>query len=96
MEPDFSQPTSSIEFFTRHAEGYAKSKGHASGPDLTALIDALDPKSFEVALDVATGTGFTAMELSRRLKSVVATDITEKMLDEMLRCQMSDYHTAIL
>lgn len=82
MDVEPNRVTSSKEFFTRHAQGYAKSKGHASGPDLSALIDALDPKLFEVALDIATGTGFTAIELSRRVKSVVATDITEKMLEE--------------
>ena len=81
-------PTTSTEFFTIHAEGYAKSKGHASGPDLSALIDALDPKSTEVALDVATGTGFTAIELSNNVKSVVAIDITERMLEEARRLSL--------
>ncbi len=68
------------EFFSKHAEDYAKSASHAHGSDLVRLIEVLQPKPSELALDLATGTGFTAMELALLVKQVVATDITEEML----------------
>ena len=70
------------EFFSKHAEDYAKSESHSRGSDLATLIDTLRPTSSDVALDVATGTGFTAMALAPRVKLVVATDLTEEMLDQ--------------
>jgi ubiquinone/menaquinone biosynthesis C-methylase UbiE len=70
------------EFFSKHAEDYAKSESHARGSDLPTLIDKLRPASSEIALDVATGTGFTAVALAPRVKQVVATDLTEEMLDQ--------------
>ena len=70
------------EFFSKHAADYAKSASHAHGSDLARLIEFLQPEPSETALDLATGTGFTAMELSFKVKQVVATDITEEMLLE--------------
>lgn len=69
-------------FFGAHAGGYAKSHSHAHGDDLAALIEALEPKRTELALDVATGTGFTALALAPRVKHVTGIDVTEEMLDE--------------
>ncbi|MHB8567373.1 MAG: class I SAM-dependent methyltransferase [Nitrososphaerales archaeon] len=76
------EKSSSQAFFSKYAEDYAKSAGHAHGADLTALIKALRPKGSDIALDVATGTGFTAMELAEKVRMVIAIDITEKMLDQ--------------
>ena len=70
------------EFFSKHAESYTKSESHAHGSDLALLVELLDPKPSDVALDVATGTGFTAVELARRVKSVLAIDRTEEMLEQ--------------
>ena len=77
---DEGQPFQS--FFSKHAEDYAKSRSHASGPDLAALIEALRPRTSELALDVATGTGFTAVSLAVRVKHVTGIDLTEEMLDQ--------------
>ncbi len=68
------------EFFSIHAEDYAKSHSHAHGSDLAELVELLDPKPSEVALDVGAGTGFTTVEIARRVKRVIALDITEEML----------------
>lgn len=68
------------EFFGRHAEGYAASESHRQGADLGLLMDALAVKEGERALDVATGTGFTAMALAERGATVTALDLTEPML----------------
>lgn len=73
---------SAREFFAKHAAGYAKSAGHSSGSDLALLMERLAPESSARALDVATGTGFTAVELAKRVGQVVATDITKEMIDQ--------------
>ncbi len=67
-------------FFSKHAEDYAKSESHAHGSDLIRLIELLEPRPEDIALDVATGTGFTAMELVEKVNRVFATDITREML----------------
>ena len=67
-------------FFSRHAADYSRSRSHAHGSDLSALIKALKPRRSEVALDVATGTGFTAMALARRVGHVTGVDLTDEML----------------
>ena len=67
-------------FFAEHAQDYFRSKSHAQGADLTALIRALKPKKSEVALDVATGTGFTAVALAGLVGHVIGIDVTDEML----------------
>jgi ubiquinone/menaquinone biosynthesis C-methylase UbiE len=72
-------------FFSKHAEDYAKSDSHAHGSDLGRLIELLQTRLDEIALDVATGTGFTAMELAKKVNRVIATDITKEMLAQAER-----------
>jgi ubiquinone/menaquinone biosynthesis C-methylase UbiE len=67
-------------FFAEHARDYSRSQSHAQGADLDALIRALKPKKFEVALDVATGTGFTAVALAGLVGHVTGIDVTDEML----------------
>ncbi len=67
-------------FFGTHAEDYSRSQSHATGADLEALIVALKPRKSEVALDVATGTGFTAVALAGVAGHVVGIDVTDEML----------------
>ncbi len=43
-------------------------------------MKALKPKKSEVALDVATGTGFTAVALSKLVGHVIGIDVTDEML----------------
>ena len=73
------------EQFTRQAHRYARSRPHASGASLAALIDLARPRAGERALDVATGTGFTAFAVAERGASVVAADLTRGMLEEARR-----------
>ncbi len=75
-----SDAPSPKEFFSKHALDYEKSESHARGSDLALLIELLQPRTNEIALDVATGTGFTAMELAEFVERVVAIDITSEML----------------
>ena len=67
-------------FFGEHAQDYSRSRSHAQGADLDALIRALKPKKSEVALDVATGTGFTAVALAGVVGHVTGIDVTDEML----------------
>lgn len=76
-----NQKKGSVErFFAKHAEDYSKSQSHAHGSDLTALLKALKPKKAEVALDVATGTGFTTVALAKLAGHVTGIDVTDAML----------------
>lgn len=69
------------EFFDRNAEKYAKSTSHAKGRDLSILISRLRTGDTMKALDVATGTGFTAVELSGSVGEMFAVDRTTGMLE---------------
>lgn len=74
--PDFR------EFFSRNAPEYSKSKSHAKGSDLKELIEMLSIDRGMLCLDMATGTGFTAIELARKCRQVFALDATKQMLKE--------------
>jgi ubiquinone/menaquinone biosynthesis C-methylase UbiE len=69
-------------FFGQHAEDYSKSQSHARGSDLTALLAALRPKNTDIVLDVATGTGFTALALAKLVRRVIGIDVTREMLEQ--------------
>jgi ubiquinone/menaquinone biosynthesis C-methylase UbiE len=66
--------------FGAHAERYVHSPDHARGESLDRLVALVDPQPHWRALDVATGGGHTALALSRRVRAVVATDLTPGML----------------
>lgn len=68
-------------FFKDFAKHYSRSDSFKTGNDLKILISLL-PEKMNRALDVATGTGFVALELSRISSSVVALDPTGAMLSE--------------
>ncbi|MBN9396806.1 MAG: methyltransferase domain-containing protein [Candidatus Melainabacteria bacterium] len=68
------------ERFGRHAQSYSDSKGHSQGNDLDVLVDLLDPQLDWVVLDVATGAGHTAMAIQPHVCMVIATDLSEGML----------------
>lgn len=71
--------------FGRQAGAYARSERHARDRDLLLLIEHLHLQPDDRALDVATGTGFTAFALQRRVRSVVGVDLTHRMLQEARR-----------
>jgi len=68
------------EQFGRHAELYATSAVHARGADLEVVVRFAEPETGDVALDVSTGAGHTAMALAPYVARVVATDVTPEML----------------
>ncbi|MEM0140380.1 MAG: methyltransferase domain-containing protein, partial [Ferroplasma sp.] len=70
------------KFFSENAGNYAKSRSHANDEDLQMLLGMLGLKDDMVALDVATGSGFTAAGLAGKVKTVYAMDMVENMLKE--------------
>ena len=68
------------EYFSKHASEYAKSKSHKSGEDLKSLLTIVNPESSWKVLDMATGTGFTAMAIAPFVSEVIGLDATEEML----------------
>ncbi len=72
--------TLSRQRYGMYARGYVTSSTHARGVDLERLIEIVQPRADQVALDVATGGGHTALALSPHVERVIATDLTPEML----------------
>ncbi len=68
------------EQFGATAQDYVTSKVHAEGPDLPWLIEAAALTGHELVVDVATGTGHTALALAPYAREVFAIDFTIPML----------------
>jgi ubiquinone/menaquinone biosynthesis C-methylase UbiE/ribonuclease HI len=66
--------------FAPVAEGYVTSPVHASGEDLARITALAAAGPHEIALDIATGGGHTALALAKVVPKVIATDITQEML----------------
>lgn len=66
--------------FSQHAEKYVTSASHAKGDDLNLMLQWLQPEANWQVLDIATGGGHVAKQLSAHVKLVVATDLTRPML----------------
>lgn len=69
------------ETFGRAAEAYVASPGHAGGDDLRRLVELAEPNVTDQALDVSTGGGHVALALAPDVASVIASDLTPRMLD---------------
>ncbi|MEL6149586.1 MAG: class I SAM-dependent methyltransferase [Chloroflexota bacterium] len=67
--------------FGAHAQNYVNSKVFWQGEDLNIILRMAQPQRHHAVLDIATGGGHTALKLAPHVKSVVASDITQKMLD---------------
>src|SRR6516225_847812 len=76
---------SSKDQFNADARKYAVSDVHRAGPSLPVLLDFAAPSREDYALDVATGTGHTALAVARRVKGAVGLDIASKMLEQARR-----------
>jgi ubiquinone/menaquinone biosynthesis C-methylase UbiE len=67
--------------FSATAEQYVRSPRHAAGDDLARLVELAAPRGDERVLDVATGAGHTALAFAPHVASVVASDLTPRMLE---------------
>ncbi|MFL2642080.1 MAG: class I SAM-dependent methyltransferase [Dehalococcoidia bacterium] len=70
------------EQFDKQAKHYSSSKTFSSGQGLKILTNLLKGKKFNNGLDIGTGAGFAAFELSKVCRNVEATDISEGMINE--------------
>ena len=70
------------EQFGAHAAAYATSTVHAKGASLARLVELVHPQKHWQALDVATGAGHTALAFAPHVASVIASDLTQEMLEQ--------------
>jgi len=68
--------------FDAQAERYAASAVHHAGPSLPVLRAFAEPTGYDRVLDVATGTGSTAISLAPHVNSVIGIDVASKMLEQ--------------
>ena len=68
--------------YGRQAAAYTTSASHAGGADLARLRELLAPRDDELLLDVATGTGHTALAMAPHCRLVTGLDPTPEMLRE--------------
>ena len=66
--------------FGRAAADYSSSPSHRNPEALDRMIRLIRPNREDVALDVATGAGHTAIRLAENTERVVAVDVTKEML----------------
>lgn len=66
--------------FAPVAANYAKAAFHTSTERLREVLELAQPKPTDLALDVATGTGNTALALAPFVRHVVGLDLTREML----------------
>ena len=71
--------------FSRQAEAYAASPGHAHGQDLDIVAAFAQPGLRDLCLDIATGPGHTAFRIAGKAMTVVAVDIADGMLETARR-----------
>ncbi len=67
------------------AAAYTGSLVHSDPNALRHVVELAGPKPGDVALDIATGAGHTALALASQVATVVAYDLTEEMLAETRR-----------
>ncbi|WP_376789542.1 class I SAM-dependent methyltransferase [Thermoflexus sp.] len=73
------------EFFSRHAPAYTVSPSHRAGEDLRRLVALLAPAGQGRLLDIATGSGHTALAMASWVEEVVGLDLTPAMGAEFMR-----------
>jgi SAM-dependent methyltransferase len=74
--------SSSRDQFNKQAALYATSPVHRFGPSLPVLVEVAAPQPIDLALDVATGTGNTALALAPLVLRVIGLDVASGMLNQ--------------
>lgn len=76
------ETNASRDQFNKQAALYATSPVHRSGASLPVLIEVAALKPVDLVLDVATGTGNTALALAPLVLRVIGLDVASGMLDQ--------------
>jgi ubiquinone/menaquinone biosynthesis C-methylase UbiE len=76
---------SSKDQFNANADKYAVSDVHRAGPSLPVLLVLAQAVHTDQSLDVATGTGHTALAVARFVAKTIGIDIAPKMLEQARR-----------
>jgi len=71
-----------LQQFGAQAADYVDSATHARGASLVRLVELVQPQPQWQVLDIATGTGHTAIAFAPHVARVRATDITPQMMDQ--------------
>ena len=69
--------------FGANAANYVGSTVHAKGASLEGLVNAVQPDSSWTGVDIATGAGHTAIAFAPHVSHMLATDLTEEMLEQV-------------
>ncbi len=64
------------------AAAYRTSKVHATGADLDRMVELLAPRGDEVAIDLGTGAGHSAVRIAPHVARVEAIDLVPEMLEQ--------------
>ena len=75
------------EVFGRRASYYTTSAAHTDSQVLRRVVELAVPAAGGLILDVATGTGHTALALAPHAAQVVGVDLTPEMLGEARQLQ---------
>ena len=70
------------KIFAARAPLYSTSAAHTDAQVLARLVELAAPQSHWTALDIATGTGHTALAIAPHVASVIGLDLTPEMLAE--------------
>jgi len=73
---------SAKKIFGERAESYTTSAAHADERVLARIVELARPQADWTALDVATGTGHTALAVAPHVASIIGFDLTPEMLAE--------------
>jgi ubiquinone/menaquinone biosynthesis C-methylase UbiE len=73
------------ESFSKVAANYSRATFHTAPERLREVLELAGPERGDLVLDVATGTGNTALALAPYASRVVGLDLTREMLDEARR-----------
>ncbi|MGA9883566.1 MAG: methyltransferase domain-containing protein [Candidatus Acidiferrales bacterium] len=71
--------------FGAAVKAYTASRTHSDPAALERVVKLAQPKPTDIALDIATGAGHTALALATHVSQVIAYDLTEPMLAETAR-----------
>jgi len=80
MDSSKAQREAVQRIYNRDSDYYITSAPHARSNSLTRAFEVLNPQG-GVLLDVATGAGHTAFKMAEGCRKVIASDLTQGMLD---------------